>query len=352
MPIQLISSLRCFEHALSRSRVLPAVGPHFSAAAAAASFHTSSIRLADSTNHYETLNLPTTATASEVKKQFYALSKTHHPDRNPSDPTASARFVQISEAYAVLGSPQKRERYDRDIFRRTTNSPPMYRGSHASTTPTGSPGTGPAGGRPASGLSRRRTQFRGPPPSFYRSGGWGAHAEKRSKEQAGSGRGGESAGATSGFGRDSGPAAYADSPSWPQNSRYARAGMGADGGGRGFGPGDTQSGFDYDVPHFDRDAHFRTQEQQDYRRRRRRAAAQRGAGFRGGGGSSSSGSSSGSGSGGNGDEEGQPSSTLFDFLVVTGIVLIGVSVPTFMVGTAFSGNVDHKPARSKRRDIS
>jgi len=44
--------------------------------------------------------------------------------------------------------------------------------------------TGPAGGRPASGLSRRRTQFRGPPPSFYASGGWGAHSAKRSAAQS------------------------------------------------------------------------------------------------------------------------------------------------------------------------
>ena len=41
------------------------------------------------------------------------------------------------------------------------------------------------------------------------------------------------------------------------------------GGGGGFGPGQDPMGWDKDVPHFDRESHFRTQEQQDHRRRRR-----------------------------------------------------------------------------------
>ena len=50
----------------------------------------------------------------------------------------------------------------------------------------------------------------------------------------------------------------------------------------GFGPGGAPTGWDNDVPHFDRDAHYRTQEQQDERRRRR---LEEDAMYHGGGGS-------------------------------------------------------------------
>ncbi|KAI9843878.1 MAG: hypothetical protein M1837_006031 [Sclerophora amabilis] len=194
-----------------------------------ASFHTFPALRADSTaDHYGTLELSSTASAGDIKKQFYSLSKAHHPDHNPNDPKASERFVKISEAYAVLGNPKKRERYDRDHSQHASSS------SSGRTRPGQSTSSsGPAGGRPASGLSRRRTQFRGPPPSFYRSGGWGNHREKRQ--------------------------AQADS--------YAE-GSGAAAGG-GFGPGEAQRGRDDDVPHFDRDGHYRTQTEQDRRRQRR-----------------------------------------------------------------------------------
>src|SRR5450432_1534364 len=147
-------------------------------------FHTSTIRRTDNTNHYDTLQVPITASTSDIKKHvqhvpiklrectnlsnrsFYRLSKTHHPDRNPNDPDASKRFVKISEAYAILGHADKRHRYDGEAIR--TGQGPSY----SDTAPRGSyHSSNPAGGRPASGLSRRRTQFRGPPPSFYRSGG-------------------------------------------------------------------------------------------------------------------------------------------------------------------------------------
>ncbi len=163
-------------------------------------------------------------------RQFYSLSKTHHPDHNPNDPEASVRFVKISEAYAVLGSPQKRQKYDRDI-QHASDQTSSRRGSHSSTS-------GPAGGRPASGLSRRRAQFRGPPPSFYRSGGYGSQEGRRQAHPGAS----SSASATSG----SDPSRQSGFP-------------------------ETQAGWDNDVPHFDRDGHFRTQAQQDERRRRRMA---------------------------------------------------------------------------------
>ncbi|KAK6841598.1 DnaJ domain-containing protein [Apiospora arundinis] len=68
------------------------------------------------TNHYEALKLPTNASPADIKRSFYALSKTNHPDHNRSDPAASKRFMRISEAYTTLSSPEKRTRYDRDVL--------------------------------------------------------------------------------------------------------------------------------------------------------------------------------------------------------------------------------------------
>ena len=106
--------------------------------------------------------------------------------------------------------------------------------------------SGPAGGRPASGLSRRRTQFRGPPPSFYRSGGWGEHSAKRQ--------------------------AARDSTGETNAGEQEKGDNGAAGMGGGMGPGQQPWGHDRmnDVPHFDREGHFRTHENQDKRRQRRR----------------------------------------------------------------------------------
>ena len=93
----------------------------------------------------------------------------HHPDRNRTDPNAGQRFARISAAYNVLGNASKRAVYDRDHgFHQVhasaapghTHAHPM--GSHSSY----------AGSRPASGLSKRRSAFHGPPPSFYEQGGY------------------------------------------------------------------------------------------------------------------------------------------------------------------------------------
>ena len=166
-------------------------------------------------------------------RQFYVLSKAHHPDHNPDDPKASERFMKLSEAYAILGNSKRREQHDQEIVRSKAPKPQPRPGSYSSAA-------SPHGARPASGLSRRRGQFRGPPPSFYRSGGWGVHTEKR-KAQA-----------------DATARAHAQSAA----ASYA--------GGMGYGQG--QAGFSNDVPHFDQRSHLRTQEQQEQRRKQRRRA--------------------------------------------------------------------------------
>lgn len=119
----------------------------------------------------------------------------------------------MSEAYSILGSVDKRALYDRDYARSVSpNTASIYRGSYSSAS------RNPAGGRPASGLSRRRTKFQGPPPSFYAS---------------------------------TNPSSSAKSKTGHESTRHATPGI---------GPSGFTFASDDQIPHFDREGHFRTQE--------------------------------------------------------------------------------------------
>lgn len=152
---------------------------------------------------------------------------------------------------------------------KSSTNGPTPQGSYSSAS------TGP-GGRPASGLSRRRTQFRGPPPSFYRSGGWGEHSDKRSEHANKASHTNETSGQSA-----SGPA------------------------GPGMGPGGFQMGYDGDVPHFDNRSHTQTHSEIEnrHRTRRKRASQYESAEMAGNG-----------------------SSVLFNFLMLTGV--LGVAIGT------------------------
>ena len=175
--------------------------------------------------------------------------------------------MRVSEAYGTLGSPQKRQRYDRDQLPSQETASPNRQSPYSNTA-------SPVGARPASGLSRRRTHFRGPPPSFYRNGGWGFHGEERQ--------------------------AHADGIA----KAHAQAAAAGQAGGMGHGQG--QAGFSNDVPHFDQEAHFRTQEQQEQRRRQRLRAQS--TAYEDGG------------------------SIIFRFLVMSGIIALACSPIVFLGG--------------------
>lgn len=148
------------------------------------------------------------------------------------------------------------------------NNSTSLRGSYHSS--------GPAGGRPASGLSRRRTHFKGPPSSFYQSGGWGTHTAKR---QAAA----EEASSTAYSGTD-----------------RSQAGAGSD----RMGSGQQPFWHDNDVPHFNREGHFRTHTNQEQRRQRRVSKGY--------------------------VQKGPESSTLGNFIFVGSIISLGVFIPSFL----------------------
>jgi DnaJ-class molecular chaperone len=66
----------------------------------------------DFKDYYSTLGIAKTATEKEIKQAFRKLARKFHPDVNPNDKSAEAKFKDINEAYEVLGDPEKRKKYD------------------------------------------------------------------------------------------------------------------------------------------------------------------------------------------------------------------------------------------------
>ncbi|PGG96364.1 curved DNA-binding protein [Blastomyces parvus] len=187
---------------------------------------------AHSPSFYEILNVPATASTAEIKKQFYALSLAHHPDRNPKDPAAHAKFTSISSAYHVLSHASRRARYDRDNHIHTPVQAPNTDSHHHRKASY-------VGSRPPSGLRKERGPFHGPPPSFYSHGGYGTGQHARHKH-----------------------ASNAASASQSNNTTTSSS-------------SESESSFIFNNPvfHFDAQSHFRTQSHEDERRRLRRHRA-------------------------------------------------------------------------------
>ncbi|RWA11583.1 hypothetical protein EKO27_g3507 [Xylaria grammica] len=198
-------------------RAIPSQKQHsdFPRATIRRSFHGTAVcrddAIDNARNHYETLKVAPNASASDIKKSFYNLSKSHHPDLHEATArrAAARRFMRISEAYSILSSPTKREKYDREhmnIAHSTTHAHVQRKGSYAAR--------------------HRASSARG---------GWGAHGEKRKSAHDDS---------TGGAGSPDGTS--------PGTGTAGRGTMG------GMGPGQDPFGHRDDVPHFDKEGHQRT----------------------------------------------------------------------------------------------
>jgi molecular chaperone DnaJ len=68
--------------------------------------------MAEKRDYYEVLGVDKNADDAALKKAYRQLAKKYHPDVNPGDKEAEAKFKEASEAYAVLSDPEKRAKYD------------------------------------------------------------------------------------------------------------------------------------------------------------------------------------------------------------------------------------------------
>ena len=68
--------------------------------------------MADKRDYYEILGVEKNASETDIKKAFRKQAKQYHPDVNPGDKSAEAKFKEVNEAYDILSDSQKRSRYD------------------------------------------------------------------------------------------------------------------------------------------------------------------------------------------------------------------------------------------------
>ncbi|MEO8481915.1 MAG: J domain-containing protein [Acidobacteriota bacterium] len=99
-------------------------------------------------DYYTTLGVSKTASDADIKKAYRKLARQFHPDLNPSDKKAEARFKEINEANEVLGDPEKRRKYDElgANWRQYEQTGPAGAGGGAPPGWAGGPFGGGAGG--------------------------------------------------------------------------------------------------------------------------------------------------------------------------------------------------------------
>ena len=88
--------------------------------------------MADKRDYYEVLGVDRSASDEQIKKAYRKLAKQYHPDLNPGNKEAEAKFKEVNEAYEVLSNSEKKAKYDQF--------------GHAGVDPNFGAGGGPGGG--------------------------------------------------------------------------------------------------------------------------------------------------------------------------------------------------------------
>ncbi|TVX92035.1 J domain-containing protein [Paenibacillus agilis] len=102
-------------------------------------------------NYYERLEVATTASADEIKKSYRRLAKKYHPDVNPGNEQAEARFKALAAAYQVLSDETSRQAYDEQLTRKGTGA--------TAKSQAGSSSFSQAGGQKGSNAASGKVEF-------------------------------------------------------------------------------------------------------------------------------------------------------------------------------------------------
>ncbi|MGE3178845.1 MAG: DnaJ C-terminal domain-containing protein [Vicinamibacterales bacterium] len=142
-------------------------------------------------DYYATLGVQKTASEKDIKAAFRKLARKYHPDVNPGDKAAEARFKEINEANEVLSDPAKRKKYDE-----LGANWRMYEQAGAQPGPGGGAWSGPFGGGQGGGFrtmteEEMREMFGGgadPFSDFFHTFFGGAASEEGGRRRAGRAR--------------------------------------------------------------------------------------------------------------------------------------------------------------------
>ncbi|MEO8285394.1 MAG: J domain-containing protein [Chloroflexota bacterium] len=106
-------------------------------------------------DYYNVLGVKSNASQKEIKSAYRKLARKYHPDLNPNDREAEAKFKELSEAYEVLSDEEKRKKYDQfgsdwDRYQQTQGAPggfdfSKYSQSYGGASSAGTQGFGSAG---------------------------------------------------------------------------------------------------------------------------------------------------------------------------------------------------------------
>ena len=79
--------------------------------------------MADKRDYYEVLGVDKSADDATLKKAYRKLAKKYHPDVNPGDKEAEAKFKEATEAYTILSDPEKRKQYAMRLLKTVAEVP-------------------------------------------------------------------------------------------------------------------------------------------------------------------------------------------------------------------------------------